>query len=170
MTATAKTASTVRNGASTGAVESTLSQLVGFRLGGEEYGVDIMKVQEIILPGEITEVPQVPDFIRGLINLRGHVIPIVDLRKRFGLAASEPTEETRIVVLNMEGRTIGAVVDSVSEVLRISPEQVEPPPPGVAEENGDYVIGLVKLPERLLILLNANALVSEEEQMAESGR
>ena len=94
--------------------QDNVSQIVSFRLGYEEYGVDIMRVQEIILNGQITKMPEVPDYICGLINLRGHVIPIVDLRMRFGMAAAENNEHTRIVV------------DAVDEVLRINAEQVEP--------------------------------------------
>ncbi len=105
------------------------AQLVSFRLAREEYGIEITKVQEIILLGQITRVPQTPDFIKGLINLRSSVIPVVDLRRRFGLAAEEPTDETRIMVVNVGGKTLGVIVDAVSEVLRVSPEQIVPPPP-----------------------------------------
>lgn len=138
-------------------------QLVSFRLAQEEYGIEITKVQEIILMGEITRVPQTPEYIKGLINLRSTVIPIVDLRRRFGLPEAEPTEETRIMVVNVSGRTIGIIVDAVSEVLRISGEQIAPPPPTVAGLGREYLTGLVKLEHRLLILLDIDKILGREE-------
>ena len=105
-----------------------VSQIVSFRLANEEYGVDIMRVQEIILVGQITCMPEVPDYICGLINLRGHVIPIVDLRRRFRLPVAENDEHTRIIVVNVKNQTIGIVVDAVNEVLRVNADQGEPPP------------------------------------------
>lgn len=140
-----------------------VSQIVAFRLANEEYGVDIMRAQEIIVPGPITRVPEVPGYICGLINLRGHVIPIVDLRKRFGLAAKDADEHTRIIVVNVGTRTIGIVVDAVTEVLRLNCDQIEPPPSSVAGIDHDYIRGLVKLKEKLLILLNIERILSRNE-------
>src|SRR5215467_9105441 len=137
-------------------------QLVSFRLAQEEYGIEITKVQEIILMGEITRVPQTPEYIKGLINLRSTVIPIVDLRLRFGLAQEPTTDETRIMVVNVAGKTIGIIVDAVSEVLRISKEQIAPPPPTVAGLGREYLTGLVKLEKRLLILLDIDKILSFE--------
>lgn len=147
-----------------------VTQIVSFRLANEEYGVDIMRVQEIILMGQITQMPEVPDFICGLINLRGHVIPIIDLRKRFHLPCSDNTEDTRIVVVNLGSRTIGIVVDAVNEVLRINSEQIEPPPSSITGIDHEYIRGLVKLENKLLILLNIESVLSagEQAELAES--
>jgi purine-binding chemotaxis protein CheW len=145
-------------------VESAGSmQLVSFRLLQEEYGIEITKVQEIILMGEITRIPQTSDYIKGLINLRSTVIPVVDLRLRFSLPPQAATDETRIMVVNMAGKTVGIIVDAVSEVLRISRDQISPPPPTVAGLGRDYLHGLVNLENRLLILLNIDKILSAEE-------
>lgn len=141
-----------------------LSQIVSFRLANEEYGVDIMRVQEIILLGQITKMPEVPSYICGLINLRGHVIPIVDLRKRFGLSSHENNEHTRIIVVNVANKTIGMIVDAVDEVLRVNPNQIEPPPSSVAGIDHRYITGLVKLEDKLLILLSVENLLSDEDK------
>ncbi len=138
-------------------------QLVSFSLANEEYGIEITKVQEIILMGEITRIPQTPEFIKGLINLRSTVIPIVDLRLRFGLPEEARTDDTRIMVVNTAGKTIGIVVDAVSEVLRISNDQIAPPPPTVVGLGRDYLTGLVKLDKRLLILLDIERIVGAED-------
>lgn len=138
-------------------------QLVSFRLAQEEYGIEITKVQEIILMGEITRVPQTPNYIKGLINLRSTVIPIVDLRLRFGVPEQAPTDDTRIMVVNVSGKTIGIVVDAVSEVLRIVHGQITSPPPTVAGLGREYLTGLVKLENRLLILLDIDRLLNQDE-------
>ncbi|MFP4213723.1 MAG: chemotaxis protein CheW [Desulfohalobiaceae bacterium] len=139
-------------------------QLVSFKLKDEEFGVDILQVQEIIRMQEITHVPNAPDFVEGVINLRGRVIPIVDLRKRFGLESQEHGSATRIIVVMIGQVTVGLIVDEVSEVLRIPEDTVEPPPPIVAGIESDYIKGVGKLEDRLLILLDLNKILSREEK------
>lgn len=138
-------------------------QMVGFRLAEEEYGIEINKVREIILVGEITQVPETPEYVKGLINLRSTVIPIVDLKLRFGLPETARTDDTRIVVVSVAGKTIGIIVDAVNEVLRVSQEQIAPPPPTVAGLSQDYLGGLAKLEDRLLILLDIEKILLPEE-------
>jgi purine-binding chemotaxis protein CheW len=141
-------------------------QLVSFKLSDETYGIEITKIREIILVGEITRVPETPHYIKGLINLRSSVIPVIDLRARFSLAENELTEDSRIMVLNVGRRTIGIVVDSVNEVLRVSEEQISPAPPTVASMGNQYMTGLVRLEEQLLILLDVDRLFGEEATAA----
>jgi purine-binding chemotaxis protein CheW len=139
-------------------------QLVSFKLREEEFGVDILQVQEIIRMQEITNVPNAPSFVEGVINLRGRVIPILDLRKRFGLEAKEHSKTTRIIVVMIGQVTVGLIVDEVSEVLRLPEDTVEPPPPIVAGIESDYIKGVGKLEDRLLILLDLNKILSGEEK------
>ena len=139
---------------------------LSFHLAREEYGLEVTKVQEIILLGEITRLPHTPDFIKGLINLRSTVIPVIDLRLRFGLAAEAQTDESRVMVVRVGGKTLGLIVDAVSEVLRVSAEQIVPPPPTVAGVGRDFLSGLVKLDKRLLILLNIDKILGEDETAA----
>ncbi|MFW5722487.1 MAG: chemotaxis protein CheW [Desulfohalobiaceae bacterium] len=141
-----------------------LLQLVTFRIGEEEFGVDILLVQEIIRKMNITRVPKAPDFVEGVINLRGKVIPIIDLRKRFGLETKGYDKNTRFIVIEINDMIVGFVVDSVSEVLRIPSDTVEPPPPVVSGLDSEYISGVGKLEDRLLILLDLDRLLSREEQ------
>jgi purine-binding chemotaxis protein CheW len=138
-------------------------QLVSFKLGGETFGIAITKIREIILVGEITKVPETPPYVKGLINLRSTVIPVIDLRVRFSLAHTELTPDSRIMVLNVGSRTIGIVVDSVNEVLRVARQDISPAPPTVTSSGNDYMTGLVRLKDDLLILLDVERLFGGEE-------
>jgi purine-binding chemotaxis protein CheW len=149
-----------------GEVDQELTQLVTFSIGEEEFGVNILQVQEIIRTMEITNVPRAPEFVEGVINLRGKVIPIVDMRRRFGLRSKEHDKYTRIIVIEIDMIIVGFVVDSVSEVLRIPANSVQPPPPVVAGMDSDYIDGVGKLEDRLLILLDLDSLLDNEEKEA----
>jgi purine-binding chemotaxis protein CheW len=143
-----------------------LLQLVSFNIGTEEFGVDILKVQEINRMVEITRVPQAPHYVEGVINLRGKVIPIIDLRKRFSLESKEHDKDTRIVVVDIGGHVMGMVVDSVSEVLRLPANTIEPPPEIVSGIDADYIKGVAKLDDRLLIFLDLTKVIDVAEMAA----
>lgn len=134
-------------------------QIVSFHLADEVFGVAITKVREIILMCNITHVPQTPPYVKGLINLRSNVIPVVDLRTLFGLPENELDSECRIMVMQVGSRIIGIIVDGVDEVLRISKEDIAPPPPTVAGLERDYLMGIVRRKSTLLILLDIDKVL-----------
>jgi purine-binding chemotaxis protein CheW len=154
----------IHGAADAGISQDQLLQLVSFNIGDEEFGVDILKVQEIIRTVEVTRVPNSPDFVDGVINLRGKVIPIIQLRKRFGMPSRERDKNTRIIVVELEGKIVGFVVDGVSEVLRIPASVTEAPPALIGGLQADYITAIGKLEDRLLILLNLEKVLSTEEQ------
>ena len=138
-------------------------QLVTFRLGTEEYGINIMQVQEIIrLPG-IVWVPKTRSFVEGVINLREQVIPVVDLAKRLGVSSEGRTDDTRVVIANIQGSLVGLVVDSVSEVMRIRKEDIEPLPEIMTASNEKCLKGIAKLNDRLIILLDLENALSDDD-------
>jgi len=140
-----------------------LLQLVSFNIGDEEFGVDILQVQEINRMLEVTKVPNAPEYVDGVINLRGKVIPIIDLRRRFGMARKEHDKHTRIVVVELNGKVVGFVVDAVREVLRIPRSVTEPPPSIAGSTNEEYITGVGKLEDRLLILLDIGKIVYDSQ-------
>ena len=148
------------------AIAGAEMQLVVFELGDESYGVDISRVQDINRMQEITEIPHAPESVVGVINLRGRVIPVIDLRKRFGLPEAVHTKDTRIVVVHLEGNLIGVIVDAVSQVLRIPADIVEPPSPVLAGVDSRYLRGIAKLDDKLVILLDLDFVLSRREQEA----
>lgn len=137
-----------------------LLQLVSFKIGDEEFGVDILKVQEINRMLDITRVPNAPPYVVGVINLRGKVIPVVELRQRFGMDSKVHDKNTRIIVMELSGKIIGFVVDAVSEVLRIPRSVTEPPPSIAASGNADYITAVGKLEDRLLTLLDLDKVLN----------
>lgn len=145
-------------------IGSSEIQLVVFKLGEEEYGVPITQVQEINRLVTPTKIPKSPAFVEGVINLRGKIIPIIDLKKRFNLTLSAYTEDTRIVVVEINGNTVGVIVDAVSEVLRINSANIEPAPSIIAGIDAEYLNGVGKVDNRLLILLDLNKILTSKEQ------
>jgi purine-binding chemotaxis protein CheW len=139
-------------------------QIVSFKIGNEEYGINILDVQEINRMTQIISIPNTPAFIEGIVNLRGRIIPIVDLRTKLGLHKKETDNSTRIVVIDLEGKTIGFIVDSVSQVLRIPANISEPPPELISGVNRKFIKSVVKLESNLLILLELNTLFDSEEK------
>lgn len=146
--------------------EQQPNQYVSFVLDGEEYGVPILTVQEIIRYETLTRVPQSPEFVDGVLNLRGQVIPVINLRRKFALSEREPDRSTRIIVVEIKDRVVGMVVDEVSEVLLVNPDDIAPPPPMGAKLRSDYISGMGKLNEGLVILLEIDKILSTEETVA----
>ena len=138
-------------------------QVVGFRIGNETYGVRIAAVREIVRVPEITVVPNAPEVIEGVINLRGKIIPVMDLRKRFGNPATQPDKKNRILVVELENKLLGLIVSSASEVLKIPPSEIESPGSVFAEGEASYVTGVGKLKGRLIILLDIARLLRQPE-------
>jgi purine-binding chemotaxis protein CheW len=138
-------------------------QVVGFRIGEETYGVRIGAVREIVRVPEITAVPSAPELIEGVINLRGKIIPVMDLRKRFGHAETQPDKKNRILVVELDNKLLGLIVNSASEVLKIPPSEIEPPGSVFADGESGYVTGVGKLKGRLIILLDITKLLHQPE-------
>ena len=165
-------ADTTTTEAAPAAEKEQLRQLVGFTIGNELFGVDILMVQEIIKSTPITPVPNSPDFIEGVINLRGNIIPVIDLRKRLNI--KKPAEKVKkdiwILILNVTDKVTGFIVDSVTEVLKIQADTIEPPPDIVlAGLQSQYILGVCKIEKQLLILLDFNRilLLKEIEKLKE---
>lgn len=138
-------------------------QIVGFRIGRETFGLPIAIVREIVRVPEITSVPNAPEYIEGVINLRGRIIPVVDLRKRFGQEAATLNKKSRIVVVELNGRAVGLIVNSASEVLKLPPSEIEKPHNVFQEGELDFITGVGKLQGRLVILLDLNRILQRAE-------
>jgi purine-binding chemotaxis protein CheW len=139
------------------------NEYLAFKLGREEYGIDILKVQEIRGYESVTRIANAPEFIKGVINLRGIIVPIVDMRIKFNLGEPSYDQFTVVIILSIAGRVVGMVVDSVSDVTTLDPEQIKPAPEMGTVLNTDYLIGLGTLGERMLILLDIERLMSSDE-------
>lgn len=148
------------------AATGDLLQLVSFVIESEEFGIDILKVQEIIRPVAITRVPNAPTFVEGVINLRGRIVPVIDLRKRFGLAEREQDQHTRIIVVELSDRVVGFMMDAVKEVIRVDAGIIEPPPDLAIGIDTHYIKGVAKLADRLLILLDLEEVLTADEKQA----
>jgi len=138
-------------------------EYLAFTLGKEEYGIDILKVQEIRGYETVTRIANAPDFIKGVVNLRGIIVPIVDMRIKFQLGEPTYDQFTVVIILNVAGRVVGMVVDSVSDVTTLSPEQIKPAPEMGTALNTDYLIGLGTIDQRMLILVDIDKLMSSAE-------
>jgi purine-binding chemotaxis protein CheW len=138
-------------------------QLVGFRIGKETFGVPIDLVHEIVRVPEITAVPDAPEYVEGVINLRGKIVSVIDLRKRFGEKRIERTRKNRILVAEIERKMVGLIVDAASEVLRVSPSEIEEPPDVLDDAEVKYVTGVGKLKGRLIILVDLEKIMQKGE-------
>lgn len=138
------------------------TQVVTFQLAREEYAIDILQVQEIVMMTRITRMPKAPHFIEGIVNLRGQMIPIIDMRKRFGLAEAEHDSDTRIIIVDI-GEIVGMIVDGVRDVIRLPDSAISPPPPMIQGISADYLKGIGQFDERLLIMLDLEKVLTAEE-------
>jgi purine-binding chemotaxis protein CheW len=148
------------------AAAEAAEHLATFFLDREEYGVDVRQVQEIRRLSEITTVPRAPEFIRGVINLRGRILPVLDLKRKLGLGEVEAGRATRIVVVRVGERLLGLLVDGASQVLKVPVSRIEPPPEEVLEKGGDYIRGVAKLEDRLIIVVDLGRLLAHELRAA----
>jgi len=146
------------------ATDSEEQQLVVFELSGESYGVEIGAVNTIIRMQPITHVPRAPEFVKGVINLRGSIVPVIDLRTRFGLAGFEETKASRIVVVETESGLMGMIVDAVTETLSLPTSAIEPPSSIVTSADSRYLRGVAKADDRLLILLDLERILTASEK------
>ena len=153
----------VKSSAAEGSGQSEIHEFLAFRLGAEEYGIDILKVQEIRGYENVTRIANAPEFIKGVVNLRGIIVPIVDMRIRFNLGTPTYDQFTVVIILNMHGRVVGMVVDSVSDVTQLSKEQIKPAPEMGTVLNTDHLLGLGTVEDRMLILLDIDRLMASEE-------
>ena len=146
------------------ALAARAGEYLTFRLGGEEYGIDILRVQEIRSYEQPTRIANAPEFIKGVVNLRGVIVPIVDLRLKLGCATAEYNSFTVVIVLNVKGRVVGAVVDSVSDVLELAAEAIRPAPPMASNgTDNSYLTGIGSVGDRMLILMDIEGLMASEE-------
>ena len=141
-----------------------MRQLISFSVGEEEYGLELLQVKEVIRMRKITWLPHAPRCVKGIFNLRGDVIPVMDLRERFGLPSIELTETTRVIVVEVAGRLVGLVVDSASQVVRLPADQFDPPPPVMGKGAGDLISGVGRMEDTLIILIKVDGLLSMEER------
>jgi purine-binding chemotaxis protein CheW len=154
---------TAAAGMSSGAVDAKAMEVLAFTLGHEEYGIDIQKVQELRGYDTVTRIANAPEHIKGVVNLRGIIVPIIDMRIKFNLGTPTYDQFTVVIVLNIGNRVMGMVVDSVSDVITLKPEQIKPAPEMDSVLDTGYLIGLGTLDERMLILVDIDKLMSSSE-------
>ena len=144
-------------------IKESAVEALAFRLGGEEYGVDILKVQEIRGHDAVTRIANAPPYIKGVVNLRGIIVPVVDLRLRFALDCREGDQASVVIVLNIKNRTIGMVVDSVSDVISLGADEIRPAPQMGAALDTDFLLGIGTIDGRMLILLDIERLMASDQ-------
>ncbi len=141
-------------------------KVVSFKIKDEEFAFDIMRIVEVIKIKEITEVPTAPSFMEGIINLRGKIIPIIDLRKRFNLETKERTKENRIIIIEYQkSQLAGVIIDEVQKVLNVKKEEILPPPSTLVSAGGKYIEAIIKIEDRIIVLLNIEKIFTEEEKV-----
>ncbi|KAF2957330.1 chemotaxis protein CheW [Thermotoga sp. Ku-13t] len=141
-------------------------KVVSFALGEEKFALDIMNIDSIVEVGKIVKLPESADYVEGIMNLRGNVIPIINLKKKFSMPDTGRSSSAKIIVVNMKDKKVGLLVDQVHEVLTLSDKQIEQPPTGVGGTRANFILGIAKLGEELLIILNAEEILSKEEKIA----
>lgn len=149
------------------AARKNASQFVGFRIDGQQYAFRIEQIQEIVILDRVTPVPQVPEHVEGVTNLRGAIIPILNLRRLFGLTPKPADGDTRTIVVNVGSRTMGCTVDMVSQVIRIHEDDIQPAPDSVTAGGAKYIAGFAKLDQQLVILLDIDVLFAPESSLRE---
>ena len=147
----------------TSSMNDGVLEALAFKLGNEEYGIKILKVQEIRGYESVTRIASAPEHVKGVVNLRGTIVPIVDMRIKFNLGTPTYNQFTVVIILNIQDRVVGMVVDSVSDVISLTPEQIKPAPDMGGALNTDYLIGLGTVDERMIILVDIDRLMSSEE-------
>jgi purine-binding chemotaxis protein CheW len=140
-------------------------QAACFRVGAEEYALDIMRIKEIVNPTRITPVPKAPPFIEGIIELRGAILPVVDLRKRFDLPATSITRDSKYIIVALEGRAVGLIVDRVSDVLRIATDELRAPPSMAVGADAQFFQGVYKQADRIIMLLDIDRILTSTEKI-----
>ncbi len=138
-------------------------QIVCFKIGKEEYGIDILQVQEILKLPKVTKLPKSLDYIMGVMDLRGKVIPIIDLSRKFRIASDNISGSNRAIVVDIGGKQVGLGIDSVSHVLKVDSKDIEPPPPVVKGISGKYIVGIAKMESGFIVVLDISKLFSKEE-------
>jgi purine-binding chemotaxis protein CheW len=141
-------------------------QIVCFKIGKEEYGIDILKVQEILNLPKITSLPKATEFILGVIELRGKILPIIDLSKRFGIETTKDSKATRSIVVNIKSKEVGLAIDSVSHVVKVDSNEIEPPPAIVKGISGRYIVGIAKVGDDFVVILDIDQIFSASELSA----
>lgn len=141
-------------------------QLAVFMLDGQQYGLDIAKIKQIVRPLKITKLPKSPDFLEGVVNLRGVVIPVIDMRKRFGLGPRESEANTKVIIASVARKVVGIIVDDVTEVVPVPKNEIQPPPRVVHGVNSNYLLGVCRYKDDILLILNLDEILTAEEKIS----